>query len=66
MTLDLVANITRVGRTKRMVMGALAAVAVAGLLLWLDPLVAGRWWRLALVPLIAFSALCVFQAQEQT
>lgn len=67
-------NITDKGRTRRMVAGVVVALLVAGLLLGLDAQFAGgsggaalgRWWRLGLVPLVFFSALCVFQAQERT
>jgi hypothetical protein len=65
-----VANIGRKGSMRRMAMGAVVAFVAAGALLAFDgsavegPL--GRWWRLALVPLLFFSALCVFQAQEET
>jgi hypothetical protein len=53
-----------------MIAGAVVAVIASGLLLGFDGSLAGgplaRWWRLGLVPLVFFSALCVFQAQEET
>jgi len=63
-------NITGRGRTRRMIAGAVVAVLASGLLLGFDASFAdgplARWWRLGLVPLVFFSALCVFQAQEET
>ena len=58
------------GRTRRMVAGVVVALLAAGLFVGVDAHITdgslGRWWRIGLVPLIFFSALCVFQAQERT
>ncbi|MCE9635267.1 MAG: hypothetical protein K8T90_06115 [Planctomycetes bacterium] len=63
-------NITDKGRTRRMVAGVVVALLAAGLFVGVDAHITdgslGRWWRIGLVPLIFFSALCVFQAQERT
>ena len=61
-----VPNITRRGRARRAAAGVCAGALAAGLFVALDGRFDDRWWRLALVPLIAFAALCLFQAQEST
>lgn len=65
-----VANIGRSGRRRRMALGAVAALVAALLFLGLDADLAsgalGRWWRIGVLPVVLFSALCVFQAQEET
>lgn len=62
----LLSNITRKGRVRRAVAGVVAGAAAFGALLAFDASFDGRAWRLVLVPVIGFAALCLFQAQERT
>jgi peptidoglycan/LPS O-acetylase OafA/YrhL len=61
-----IANITRKGRTRRALAGAAAGLVAVVAFAILDDDFGSRWWRLGLVPLLGFAALCLFQAQEST
>ena len=61
-----IANISRRGRVRRAAVGVVVGLVGVAAFVAFDDDFGSRWWRLGLVPLIAFSALCLFQAQEST
>ena len=63
---DLITNMTRGGRRRRLVMGIIMLVVAAALGVWLVAGGAGRAWRLALVVPLWVAGLGLFQAREGT
>lgn len=61
-----VCNIAGRGRARRAAMGVAALSATGAALFLLDARFATPWWRLALVPVLSFAFLCLFQAQGRT
>jgi hypothetical protein len=61
-----IANITRKGRARRAAAGVVAGLVGVAAFLAFDDAFDTRWWRVGLVPLVGFAALCLFQAQEST
>jgi hypothetical protein len=59
-------NIAGSGRRRRALTGAACLVAAVAAFVVLDDRIGGRWWRLGLVPVLAFAFLCLFQAQAST
>ena len=63
---DLIANMTRVGRQRRLLMGIVMLVVAVALGVWLVAGGAARAWRLALVVPLWMAGLGLFQAREGT
>jgi hypothetical protein len=61
-----IANISPSERRKRLVFGVIPLVIGLAILVVLIAMGAGRWWRLALLPLFWAAAIGFFQWRDQT